>query len=800
MGPAFTTFDNSLASPKHVPPGFVVDCGNPNHEVFDMEQLAGLIAAFFLASSAVQENPKAPTPRAAIEQAAYVEEHERDFEKAVGLYAEAELEARKAGDEGAAIEAAAAKRRLEARIAGKQDPAVTEQQSEAVVNRIGELLQSLERYSSQIGSQSPGWADYSSNSSDLSVYGAAAVPWLESLLEPSPEKIGDYVVSMDTKLAARLLSELATGAGSEALGRALSSKDPLIRRAVADHMSAERHRALLERAATDPVPQVRSAAISKLLGLDDPALQPLVEREALRGDYKAVQWLARHASERLLELAGSPDVGAGIVNYSFKLLAQAKTLPPTQRAASELLRLSRELPDVNHRNNAIEALLLLLQKPWDGAPDSQRAFIQEQILNGPEDFPKPGVYSVLGQVGDMRALEFLAKEHAREEEGRTKNTRIALSKSIVSVLRGTQPRDFEALVRLYGEIPIPAGARPSLTNHHEWILSRLGELTERGGIPASTLARGYDGLEGLLKQSYLGVANRWLASQPPLKDLDDDVWNVSESSLDAALIPILRDLLNGHQSYKVMAIGGIYAAGDIDSLHEILRELTTSRYARLANIAEGAAHRFADANPRRVSELIGEAIRNGISPGVLRVLDAPYDLELFKSLWTTSKEADARVELLSALIGHVSGKEADALIVEHYHAIPESYARVRKNAIVRFGEHLYEPAISILGSALGDPNAGVRVQARKAFQAFKQHREALEEFAAWTLGDRQARAQINELTALLESPDSQIVIGAVKALGAVRARSALPALVRLLQREEQAVRTAVHEAIERIGQ
>jgi HEAT repeat protein len=112
---------------------------------------------------------------------------------------------------------------------------------------------------------------------------------------------------------------------------------------------------------------------------------------------------------------------------------------------------------------------------------------------------------------------------------------------------------------------------------------------------------------------------------------------------------------------------------------------------------------------------------------------------------------------------------------------------------------LYEPAIPLLGQALEDLDQDVREQARAAFHAFKEHREALEEFAAWTLGDRAARAQIDELIALLSSPDREVVLGAVNALGAVRGRAALPDLVRLLARDDEALRTAVHAAIERMG-
>ena len=197
--------------------------------------------------------------------------------------------------------------------------------------------------------------------------------------------------------------------------------------------------------------------------------------------------------------------------------------------------------------------------------------------------------------------------------------------------------------------------------------------------------------------------------------------------------------------------------------------------------------------------VVEQAVLDGrLSARSIRYLVSPHDLAAFDRLWKVTEDADERRLLLETLAGEMQEAEAVARMAELYpHMSTSAYAR--NMAIGRFGETLHEPAIPILGQALEDPDQGVRNKAREAFGKFKAHREALEEFAAWTLGDRAARQQIDELIRLLASDDPAVVLGAVKALGAVRGRAALPELVRLLERDDEELRNAVYEAIERIG-
>jgi HEAT repeat protein len=145
-----------------------------------------------------------------------------------------------------------------------------------------------------------------------------------------------------------------------------------------------------------------------------------------------------------------------------------------------------------------------------------------------------------------------------------------------------------------------------------------------------------------------------------------------------------------------------------------------------------------------------------------------------------------------------SPRESVAFLARHIESITNSESR--RLAIIRFQDTLHEPAIEIIGKALNDHDPEVREAARNALKAFREHREALEEFKRWQTGDAEARASIAELMKLLESPNRDVVAGAVRALGAVKAKAALPALVKLLEREDPDLKKSIEDAIRKIGE
>jgi HEAT repeat protein len=185
----------------------------------------------------------------------------------------------------------------------------------------------------------------------------------------------------------------------------------------------------------------------------------------------------------------------------------------------------------------------------------------------------------------------------------------------------------------------------------------------------------------------------------------------------------------------------------------------------------------------------------------LQYLPDEQALAVFENLWARDDlSSGQRSSLLQTLVLNIRTPAATQRVLDLWPAIPAGDSVTRTRAIERFGRELFEPAIPILGDALRDANDGVRRIAREAFAAFKEHREALEEYEAWMRATGAQRESIAQLVELLASPDREVLLGAVRALGAIRARTALPQLVRLLQREDETLRAAVHEAIGRMGE
>ena len=188
-----------------------------------------------------------------------------------------------------------------------------------------------------------------------------------------------------------------------------------------------------------------------------------------------------------------------------------------------------------------------------------------------------------------------------------------------------------------------------------------------------------------------------------------------------------------------------------------------------------------------------------VSMRLVRHLPEADRLGFVRDLWDRLGSEASRLALLLVLVDEVPGAEATAYLAELYPHVPADEGLLRGRALARFGYTLHEPAMPYLGEALRDSDPDVREAARKAFQAFKEQREALEEFEAWTRNGGDQRAIAAELVLLLDDPHREVVLGAVRGLGAIRAHSALPDLVRLLAREDEALQAAVNEAIARMA-
>jgi len=131
--------------------------------------------------------------------------------------------------------------------------------------------------------------------------------------------------------------------------------------------------------------------------------------------------------------------------------------------------------------------------------------------------------------------------------------------------------------------------------------------------------------------------------------------------------------------------------------------------------------------------------------------------------------------------------------------VPASEVEARLLLIRAIRSTLHEPGVPFLGEALRSKQAEVRLAAQGAFETLRAQREALEEFEVWIALTREQLSTTQQLIELLDSRKREVVLGAVSSLGAIKATSALPALVRLLEGDDEELKRAIRDAIARIG-
>jgi HEAT repeat protein len=279
--------------------------------------------------------------------------------------------------------------------------------------------------------------------------------------------------------------------------------------------------------------------------------------------------------------------------------------------------------------------------------------------------------------------------------------------------------------------------------------------------------------------------------------------------LDKPPVPLLREVLAFQPplNNRAVALHRMMKSGDPSTLEDAARELSSSDPQTFNN----ALALFAAVGPKNVPkalEILEKRILPSAESGVGEALSAAVSLPaaavvpLIERLWK-----DATPERRTTLTNVLLRYPADAphpktveFLAKHFDEIAN--ADQRGETIYRFSQAIYEPAMDVIGAALRDPAPSVRSQARAALDSFRKQREALEEFQRWKTGDAEGRASYSELVKLLESPNMQVVAGAVRSLGAIKAKGALPAIVKVLERPGVTpdLQAAVDEAIKKIGE
>ena len=773
--------------------------------------LARTAFAFFslvcLACNTVSAAPQ-DTARALIERAAYAEEHERNFDAAAELYAKAAKAATDAGDAATATEATAARDRVLARQ-GKAAPAQASPADEQIVMR---------RALATVAGFSQGVSDNNAAAERIAIFGNRVVPWLERILVASDTfKIDDvvtpYSVTLypNANLAAVSLVRIATPESNAALERGLASPDPTVRMAIVSSLSRWQHADIARRMALDPVPAVSSAAIELLADSEDPRLADVMEAAARNGSWKAMQWLGQIVPARVVAIA--LDRGATLASRRAALqrLDSGARVPPSLDTARVLLAVGIDGDDPALRDLALPAFKTQV---WNwaqaGQNDALREDISKLIAARLERELSPVLIRALpvsGSASTIKALTALIPRIvAKPEPELVKALNVA-----VQWANGEPSQErFDAWIAMYRALP---SNYPQESNDaNERILARVA--TQLGNaanaVSPELIARGARGLEGEAKTLYVKVLVARLESELRKEREKRSGWPVP-GSIDKAMLPLALEVLaatdNRELNDVMVALVGI---GDVAQVGVIL-DYVSSRAQDTSSSCAGPFQELAKVDPKAAAAAFNARIEPALASAtpttgqyailrMLRCLPDQEALEVFRAAWPKAVASQVKVNLFAVLIDSVSGPAATGLVLEHYPEMTvNNSSSVRADAIKRFGHELYEPAIGLLGQALKDADEKVRIAAREASQAFKTQREALEEFAAWTTASKEARDSIADLSKLLESNNRDVVIGAIKALGAVKARTALPALVKLLERNDPEIKTAVQDAIAKIG-
>jgi hypothetical protein len=558
-------------------------------------------------------------------------------------------------------------------------------------------------------------------------------------------------------------------------------------------------RSLLERAARDPVDSVADAAISRLDDIQEPALADVMEIAARRGNfsagaYSASQWLAQVVPERALTLAEDRGIGAAVRE---NLLTKLRTnmLPASAANASRLLALGRD-PEVAIGQDA-QALVSRLAIAWQPSLPALREPVGKLIAAELERTPTPALVQALGGFAPANTPQVLSALMRKVGDAPDADLVKAVQFAIENAQADDSASTFDAWLAFARSVPPSWKSDKGMTIQGH--ASRRLELLARAA-PLDALVRGAHDLPPEVKEYYL----RGLSARVRNAELKSE----TSGSLDPAVLTaaIAWYGLDREEASKLLAdvLGNFGGVEQLPFALDMIRD-------GYGNVAAHAAQQIISRSPQRAAEVLAQQFAklaelpapDGRETEIVRLLGALPDdasLAMFRTWFPKMKPVQAKQAFLRTLATQIGGPAATAELLARYPDVAADEWYIRKAAVERFGRELYEPAIPLLGEALKDRNDEVRTAARKASEAFKEQRQALEEFAAWTNSSKDARDSVAELTKLLESSNRDVVLGAIKSLGAVKAKTALPALVKLLEKNDPELKKAVQDAIAKIGE
>lgn len=771
---------------------------------------AGL--ALLLATGAAVAQADAAAKKSLAEQAAYAADYEQDFPKALQLYDRAIAEARsKMTEDHPSVRALAAARRKVADLTGDvgaapQDPA--SRPAASFARRAAELVGAAEAY---MNNPASGGDVGDPNRAKAALLGGELVPHLQAMLLDGAmltDMSGSRSVAPE--IVAQLLSAIEDPRANNALGLATKSPDPVVRVAAVRSLDVRRHREWILESASAASDQIRTAALDALARAkgDDDAAAALLKNGAREGHRRAAEWLTFYRRADAFALLADKDLPTNGRDTLFRTLTKSNK-PPT----ADELRLLVKAADAGGPD-AVRAFAELLsahvaQQKGRDAIAAARADLERWLL------ANLGTSITLGssQVRDIwPAVVGPASIPALERiynAGRFEDRSIGMGQAFEpnSQFRKTLDAltfgpDFDAVAlagalattdeRFFSEANLSGPLRNQVQSA---VAQMLTDAAPR--LSAKTMTEALAKTSGAGRRYFLdNVVTRHLeASRTLAADMDGTVGlaltALRESKREEALTRALMTLESHTRPYAIEDLVPFYLSTANDNHRS----------------AAGAAIRTAfNASPAECKRFVEPLVvaaedtpEGNRALGLLFQFEDADVLRLVDALWKRPRSKERTQTLQSAL---VRGTKTDAglkVVVDRWKDEPIVDSDLRKAAIDRFAKSLYQPALPILREALTDSNQRVREAAQAAFKTFKENRAALEELDEWVRADAQKSDAVEELVGMLESQKPEVVIGAVRALGALKSKPALPKLVKLLERDNAELRAAINEAIGKIG-
>jgi len=754
-------------------------------------------------AAAAQETRAAAVGRTLEQEAAFAAEYERDFAKATRLLDDALAEARRtAAETDPKVRHLVATRRRYARAAGIAD---ADRETRPI---DGLLLVYRAWFLDAVPSDDGGVHRIGELAPRAGLLGAPFVPWLEDALLNGFMTFAeeDGSVSRVRPAPHVVAAGLAAIEGPEAdaaLTRAARSNHPGVRAAAVAALDPARHRRLIEDAAKSPVPSLRSAAAAALQKASpgDDWVVPYLVKAAADHDTAAARWLARHRRPEALAAfvdAAVDDAFRSAMRQSLNvvsfeeladLAATAPVDPP--EAADGFLKLASMVPHsaVVELPSAVAAAL----DQWSlRYVEALRARAGAGELQ-PDVRSFPDLSQSLGRVGGVRAAaaaEGLAAElPIRSYGSESLRTAAALIMQRIPVDR------LPEMSRILAAAP-PSAFVQDLTPRFEsatpW--PSLGWFSNNKGVISPELA-------AATLDDLRGVAREWFLRRIVMPRLARDFGGATQRA----------DVVGGAFAAShslALALAELPESAGQASAARVAFDVLSLRPSRdlVAKSVEAASDealaRFARAYPEDVREAVAaSALRAPTAAAFdrLRAL-APTDAaEVFGALMRELPPSSAVPNLVISGAAVPGAAMASALLAAASTPAVFGDARSMTAILVRFARDLHPEAIDLVRRSLTHSDHQVREAAQTAFEAFKKNREALEELEQWTRGVETKQAAVEELLKLLEHPKRDVVLGAVRALGGLKAKAALPKLVALLARDDADLSAAVNEAIARIG-